>query len=182
MAHQASRVRYEASGSRPRERQRRPERGSALLVAIIAVLVITVIGIGTIRFAGREVVGAYATSHEQALVACADAARQQLIAQFHLVGFDPSQLQALDVPLGTRGSGGTTTAQGGHYDTPFANIVFDQVTPLPAKATGRSKPVEDLTNRSRPGFGSQAPYKIVARCVEANGRQLEVEFGLQYGL
>ncbi len=122
------------------------ERGSALLIAVIAILVITVIGIGTIRFAGREAVGAYATSHQQALVACADAARQQLIAQFHLVGFDPNQLKALDVPLGTSGSGGTTTAQGGHYDTPFANIVFDQVTPLMVKTIGRVKPVEDLTN------------------------------------
>ncbi len=163
----------------------RTQRGSALLIAIVAVLVLTVIGVGMIRFAGREAVGATASAHEQALVACAEAARLQLVAQFHALGFQPAQLQALNVPLGTTGTGGNTVAQGGHYDTPVGNIVIDQVSYLPDIAAGPSSSARDLTGVSSLIGQGGRPLKVVVHCqdgVLGGGRQLEVEFGIRFGL
>ncbi len=163
----------------------RNQRGSALIVSIISILVITVIGVGMIRYAGREVVGATASAHEQALVACAEAARLQLLGQFHALGFQPSQLQALNVPLGTTGSGGQTFAQGGHYDTGVGNIVVDQVSYLPDAAGGPNSSARDLTGISSLIGQGGRPLKVVVHCRDGvldGGRQLEVEFGIRFGL
>ncbi len=161
------------------------QRGSALVVAIVAVLVIAVIGAGMLRFAARETVGATAGAREQALVACAEAARLRLLAQFHALGFQPSQLQALNVPLATTATPANTLAQGGHYDTPVANIGIDQVTYLPDTASGPTSAVRDLTSVSSLIGQGGRPLKVVVHCQDgalAGGRLLEVEFGLRFGL
>jgi hypothetical protein len=160
--------------------RRRHPRGSALLIAIISVLVITVISVAILRFAGRESVGASAAAHEQALVACAEAARLQLMGQFHALGFQPSALTALNVPLSA-----TTSAQGGHYDTQVGNIVIDQVTYLPESAAGPTSAARDLTGISSLIGQGGKPMKVVVHCqdgVLGGGRQLEVEFGIRFGL
>jgi len=163
----------------------RNQRGSALLTSFIVIMVITVIGVGMIRFASREVVGAYAGAHEQSLVNCAEAARIQLLAYFHAIGFQPSSVTALNVPLGTTtAANAQTVAVGGHYDTPAGEIVIDQVGLLPGSTIGPSNNVGDLTGRSTlMGQGGQ-PYKVVVHCQDgtSGGRQLEVEFGIQFGL
>ena len=156
------------------------QHGSALLIAVIAVLVITVISVGIIRFASRESVGASAAAHEQALSACAEAARLQLLGQFHALGFQPSALTALNVTLS-----GTTIVQGGHYDTPVGNIVVDQVTYLPDAASGPSSAARDLTGISSLIGQGGKPMKVVVHCQDGTlggGRQLEVEFGIRFGL
>ena len=84
---------------------RTSERGSALLTAMIAVVVIVIVAVGILRFASRASIGASAAANEAALVSCAEAARLQLMAQFHAIGFNPSMLTALNVPLGTTGTG-----------------------------------------------------------------------------
>jgi type II secretory pathway pseudopilin PulG len=158
------------------------QRGSALLTAVIAVAVIVIVAMGILRFASRASIGASAAANEQSLVACADAARQQLLAQFHLIGFSPTSLVALNVPLGTTGTGSSPRAMGGHYDTPIGNIVVDQVTPLAGTGATYAK-VASLTNVIG-GLGTQGstPLKIVVHCqdVGGTGRQLEVEFGMNF--
>ena len=154
--------------------------GSALLIAVIAVLVITVISVGIIRFASRESVGASASAHEQALIACAEAARLQLLGQFHALGFQPSTLTPLNVTLS-----GTTLAQGGHYDTPVGNIVIDQVAYLPDSAAGPAATARDLTGQSSLIGQGGKPLKVIVHCQDGTlggGRQLEVEFGIRFGL
>ena len=161
------------------------QRGSALLTSVIAVLVISVIGVGIIRFAGREIAGATASMHEQALAACADAARQRLVAQFHTLGFQPSNIQALNLPLGTTTGTARTFAVGGHYDTPTANIQIAQVSYLPEGAFGPTTAVRDITSIvSLVGQGGK-PLKVVVHCQDGNvdgGRMLEVEFGIRFGM
>ena len=162
------------------------QRGSALLVSVIAVLVISVIGVGIIRFAGREVAGASASMHEQALAACADAARQRLLAQFHALGFQPSSISALNgVALGTISGNAQTLAVGGHYDTAPANIQIAQVSYLPDSAFGPTTAVRDITSVvALVGQGGK-PIKVVVHCQDGNvdgGRMLEVEFGIRFGM
>jgi len=160
---------------------RTTQRGSALLTAVVAVLVITVIAVGIIRFSGRESAGATATSLDHRVRACAEAARLQLLAQFHALGFQPSTVQALNLPLGTTAANGPIVARGGHYDTPVGNIVIDQVTYLPETAGGPVTTARDLTSvSSRVGQGGR-PVKVVVHCVDGS-RQLEVEFGIRFGL
>jgi Tfp pilus assembly protein PilX len=159
-------------------------RGSALIISIIVMLVITVIGVGMIRFAGRELAGSIAGSHERALSECAEAARLQLLAQFHALGFQPSQIQPLNAKLGTTGNA-TTTAVGGHYDTPGSGMVVEQVSYLPDSAAGPVTTARDLTGISSSVGQGGRPLKVVVLCndgVTNGGRQLEVEFGIKFGL
>jgi len=162
---------------------RTSERGSALLTAMIAVVVIVIVAVGILRFASRASIGASAAANEAALVSCAEAARLQLMAQFHAIGFNPGALTALNVPLGTTGTGASPVALGGHYDTPAGSIVIDQVTYLPDAASGpNTTGARDLTsNSSLIGQGGK-PVKVVVHCQNGSGRQLEVEFGIRFGL
>ncbi len=167
------------------------QRGSALLMAVIVVLVITVLGVGIIRFASREVAGSTAGARHQALVACAEAGRRLLTSQFHAVGLPPTSLQPLNVALDTGGAPGpgSTAAVGGHInDDPAVNVQVNQVTFLPDNSFGPSSRVRDLSNViSLTGQGGR-PLKVVVHCQDhgdgtpTSGRQLEVEFGVRFGI
>src|SRR5919206_3030189 len=103
----------------------RSQRGSALLLSVVVVLTISVIAVGVIRYASREVAGATAGAKERALVACADAGRQLLLSQFKALGTSPLALPAFDVALD--GASGTTRVLGGHFDTAdLARVKVDQ--------------------------------------------------------
>lgn len=167
----------------------RTQRGSALVMAVIVVLVITVLGVGIIRFASREVAGSTAGARYQALVACADAGRRLLTSQFHAVGLSPTQLNALNVPLDGPAAQARTFAVGGHInDDPAVNVQVNQVVFLPDNSFGPSNRVRDLSNViSLAGQGGR-PLKVVVHCQDhgdgtpTSGRQLEVEFGVRFGL
>lgn len=163
----------------------RDQRGSALIMSVVVVLVITVIALGIIRFASREVAGATAGARYEALVACADAGRRLLVSQFHAVGLSPTSLTAVNVPLD--GPAGRTQVVGGHVDE-AGGVQVNQVVFLPDNSFGPSNRVRDLTNViSLAGQGGR-PLKIVVHCVDGgdgtatSGRQLEVEFGVRFGL
>ncbi len=168
----------------------RSQRGSALLMAMIVVLVITVIGVAMIRLSSRELAGATAARQADALVACAEAGRQALMNQFRSIGAAPTSITALNVPL-DKTTGGRVSAAGGHVDEALASVQVDQVKLLPAGAFGVSRgAVADLTNviGGVGSLGSGQPYRVVVRCLDGaagdgtGGRQVEVEFGVQFGL
>jgi hypothetical protein len=163
---------------------RRTERGSALIMAVIVVLVITVIAVGVINFASREVAGAYGGARRQALVACAESARQLISSRFHAVGMNPTAIQALNVDLD---GAGNTRAVGGHVDD--TNVQINQVVVLPDRAFGPSQMTRDLTNVIGGASNSNGqPLRVMVHCVDhgdasgAGGRQLEIEFGVRFGL
>ncbi len=95
---------------------RRAPRGSALLMSVIVVLVISVIAVGIIRFASREVAGSTAGARYGALVACADAGRRLMLSQFHAVGLAPTSLSPLNRALDSSLPGAQTLVVGGHVD------------------------------------------------------------------
>ncbi len=145
--------------------QARWQRGSALLLTMIVVLVVTVIAVAMIRFSSRELAGATAARQNDALVACAEAGRQVFMSQFRALGISPTSLQPLNVALD--GTGGATRAVGGHVDS---NVQVDQVTVLPASTFGpQPNTVRDCQDH---GTASDP----------TSGRQLEVEFGLRFGI
>jgi FlaG/FlaF family flagellin (archaellin) len=159
---------------------RKHERGSALLTAVIVVLAVTIIGVGIISFAAREIAGATAGAQRQGLVACAESARQLLLSRFHAVGLVPTAVDALNVTLD--GTGGRTAAVGGHVDQSDATVQVSQVQFLPDNAFGPTTRTRDITNTvSLIGQGGK-PLRVVVHCVDGGGRQLEVEFGVRFGL
>jgi type II secretory pathway pseudopilin PulG len=147
----------------------RSQRGSALVISIVVILVMAVIGVAMLRFGAREVAGSVALQRQQALSACADAGRQIILSQFRAVGTPPTGLPALDEPIDL-----STGARviGGHYDG--VGTAVSQVTYLPESAFG-------------PDRGAK-PMKVVVHCqmggtgTPDSGRQLEIEFGLRFGI
>ena len=160
------------------------QRGSALLLAVIVVMVAAVIGVAMMRFGAREVAGATASQRQQALSSCAELGRQVILSRFHAVGTAPTGLPALSEPV----DGGTgATILGGHFDS--ANVQLDQVNFLPDAAFGVDRgAVQTISNRVFVTGGGARPMKVVVRCkmggdaTPTSGRQLEVEFGLRFGI
>jgi type II secretory pathway pseudopilin PulG len=165
---------------------RTSQRGSALIVSVVVVLILAVLGVGLLRFAYRETAGATAGAREQALASCAESARQLLVSQFNALGLQPTSITALNVPLDSTGSAARVRAVGGHYGT--AGVAVAQVSYLPDSAFGPTNRVRDLTNVIATAGQGGRPLKVVVHCQAGDtssptsGRQLEVEFGVRFGL
>jgi len=161
----------------------RPQRGNALILSIIVVLVLAIIGVAVINFASREVAGSTAGRKYQALVACADAGRQQILSQFHALGTSPLSITPLNVQL-------TPTSQvlGGHFDSSSpGTIQVTQVTYLPQTSFGPDRGVvQNIANRIVGTGGGAKPMKVVVHCQQSGfsntAGQLEVEFGVRFGI
>jgi type II secretory pathway pseudopilin PulG len=161
----------------------RSQRGSALVISVIVVLVIAIIGVAVVRFASREVAGATASRKTEALSACADAGRQIIISQFKALGISPVSLTVLNAPMdaGTR-------VVGGHFDR--SDVQVTQVVTLPGTSFGPDPgAVQDISNRVLVTGGGGKPLKVVVHCQQGGvngdpttGRQLEVEFGIRFGI
>ena len=136
----------------------RSQRGAALVISVLVVLLIAIIGVAVVRFASREVAGATAARRTQALVACADAGRQVILSQFKALGVAPVGLVALDLPMDAG-----TNAVGGHYDT--VGVQVAQVTYLPETSFGPDRgAVQDISNRILATGGGGKPMKVVVHC------------------
>jgi Tfp pilus assembly protein PilX len=168
-------------------RLRLNQRGSSLVMSMIVVLVIAAIGVAVVRYGSREVAGATAGRKEAALASCAEAARSLLMSQWKLLGAHGVTAPALNVLLD---SASNTRVQGGHYgQDPTSSGYWNaasqtwvnniQVIPLDPLTVGSSYQMSDLTNRMADPVRS---YRVVAHCTQGDGRQAEVEFGVQYGL
>jgi type II secretory pathway pseudopilin PulG len=168
---------------------RKSERGSALIIATIVVLIIAVISVGMVRFTQRETAGALAWQRADATAACAAAAQNLLLSRFHVLGVQPSDLAVLNVKLD--GTTGRMVALGGHIGAdptqPIATI--KQVEALPAVTVVKKNTMSDETNyvSTTSGEGGQ-PFKVTVHCQEGDtstptsGRQVEIEYGVNFGL
>ncbi|HYD41681.1 MAG TPA: hypothetical protein VEB43_12715 [Anaeromyxobacter sp.] len=158
-----------------------PARGSALMISIIVVLVITVLAVGAVRFASQEVAGAIVDRKDAAVASCAEAARARLLSELRLLG----QVSITDIELLDEELEDTTPTllRGGHYgEDPEVSVRSVQLRRLNDMTTGPSFSANDLTNRIGDTVGN---YRVVVHCIQGrppNDRQLEIEFGLQYGL
>ena len=160
-------------------------RGNAMLMSLVVVLVITAAGIATVRFASREVAGAYAMRKGATLDACAETARALLMSQWKLLGTYAQAVPPVSIVLETASQ---TTIRGGHYDQdPSSSSYWTgqswvnnvQVVPLNPLTVGGAYQVNDITNRIA---DMAQPYRVVVHCTQADGRETEVEFAVQWGL
>lgn len=168
---------------------RKHERGSTLVIAVIVVLIMAVIGVGMVRFTQRETAGALAGQRTDAVAACASAAQQLLLSRFHLLGVQPTDLTVLNVTLD--GVTGSLRALGGHIgsDPTQPLTTIKQVEALPSTAQVQKNAMSDATNfASSLGREGGQPLKVTVHCQAGDlssptsGRQLEIEFGVNFGL
>jgi hypothetical protein len=168
------------------------QRGASLIMSMIVVLVMAVIGVAVVRYGTREVAGAHAGRKEAAVASCADAARAMLMSQWKLLGAHGATVQPLKIQLDP---GSHTLVQGGHYgQDPTTSAYWDasgqtwinniQVTQLDPLTVGSYVQSNDLTNRIGDNVRS---YRVVVHCTHGDPqlgppREVEVEFGVQYGL
>jgi hypothetical protein len=167
---------------------RRSQRGSALVISVVVIVILTVIAVAMVRFAAQERAGALAASRQEALVGCARAAVRLLQSQFG-VGVQPDV--GLQIVVGNVSAGDSPRLVGGHIDQDMTvtDIKAAQVHALRKGAfSGTQKGVGDLTNRvAQFGMGA-APQRVVAHCQlgdksgPTTGRQIEVEFDVLTGL
>ena len=110
-----------------------------------------------------------------------------LMSQWKLLGAHGVNARPLDLLLETASQ---TRVRGGHYgENPsdptlwnatsgmwIKNIQVIQLDPL---TLGSAYVANDLTNRIG---DSVQPYRVVVHCTQGDGREIEVEFAVQYGL
>ena len=165
---------------------RRGERGSTLLVAMILLAVLSVIGVTSVMLASRERSNAAAKTRLDQLVACARAAQAQIWGE--LAKYGPGYLASqnpLASPLTL--AGGVTVAAPAHYSSAMQpgwkvnNVVvgFDK-----GVSNGTQAMVGDLSNRAvgLDALNSGQAYRVTARCTDPRGRELEVEFSMRFTL
>lgn len=150
---------------------RHTPRGSALLFVVIMLAVLAVVGLAIITQANSEADGSAAKRQYDRSVACADAAREMLNAQFRLYGVAPVSLT-----LNTQVDGKQLAS--GHYN----NVNVTSVVAATG-ATSGSMGISDMSNRIvRSALGGQL-YRMTVVCSSAGStRQSEIEFLVKFGL
>lgn len=149
-------------------------RGSTLLLAMILLLVLSVIGVAAVSLGSAERAGAGVKTQRDALVACAQAAHAVIWGQMGRAGSNyfrsASTVSDITLPDGTK-------FRAGHYDEASTIINVTGARAIPCKANNTEEFL-DLTNRDT--FFSLAGdcFLAYARCVDKQGRELEIEFGV----
>src|SRR5438445_2818411 len=96
----------------------RHDRGSALVIAMILMVVLAVVGLAIVKRTSREVDAVASKRHWDRAMSCAEGARQMLLSQFRTYGVALGSLQlSRDV--------GDQTYASGHYDNFAASSVIE---------------------------------------------------------
>ncbi|WP_242339442.1 MULTISPECIES: pilus assembly PilX N-terminal domain-containing protein [unclassified Anaeromyxobacter] len=165
-------------------RPRAAPRGSTLVIALIMLAVLSVIGAAAVLLSSQERRNASAMSRVDQLTACAQAARAKIWAE--IARYGPRYLSSDDLlttPLEISGIGKLQAPA--HYGSTEAMKVNEVVLAVEkAVSDGAPTPVVDLTNRtaSPDALTSGRAYRVVARCTDAQNRELEVEFAMRFAL
>lgn len=159
----------------------RPHRGSALVIALILVTVLSLVGLALVKRANSEIDAVSAKRHYDMTASCAEAARQLVMSKFAQAGANMGTL-GLQITLGQ------LNLYTGHYSLPDGGSGFvpdGGVLPLMSTGGGAtSGGATDVANKiQKVNFGT-TPYRVTVVCQDANNvtRQTEVEFVINYGL
>lgn len=157
-------------------------RGSTLLLAVVLLAVLSIIGVAAVSLGSQERQNASAKGKRDALSACASAARAKIWAE--LARYGRGYLDSTGAPQQIQLGDGTRIAAPAHYSPlPSGVTVKDLVVRHSVKMAGATAAV-DLTNRmeSLQILNDASAYQIVARCTDAAGRELEIEFVMSLAL
>lgn len=152
------------------------DRGSALVIAMILMVVLAVVGIAIVNRTTKEVDAVASKRHWDRAMSCAEGARQMLLSEFRAYGLDITQL-TLQKTVGDQ------NFASGHYDS------FQVATVQPAQGSPGGVVGGDAANRiTKGGKGlGQKAFRFAVVCADSaqvNGHsthQQEVEFLVNFG-
>ena len=155
------------------------DRGSALIIALILVTVLSIVGLALVKRTNNEIDAVAAKRHYDLTASCAEAARQLVISKFAAAGANLASL-GLSVQIGN------LNMYTGHYSAGDGGYLADGgVLALVSTGGGAtSGGATDVANKiQKLSFGT-TPYRVTVVCQDTNNvtRQTEVEFVINYGL
>lgn len=169
-----------------RPTRRRPARGSALVLVVILLLVMTAVSAAVVRLASQGRIGASAQSSHEALIECASAAKAQLWAAIAVNGKQyytaPSSSM---VVTSVRLPDGKELLAPAHLDSGNTSNPASAIRQLPAGSPTGFYGDLDTTNTFVGGGASAASSSatwVTARCKDASGRVHEVEFAFRFSI
>jgi len=152
--------------------QPKHDRGSALIVAMILMVVLAVVGVAIVNRTTREVDAVASKRHWDRAMACAEGAREMLLGQFRAYGVALQNLQYQKTV-------GDQIYASGHYDH------FNVTSVVAAGGTPGGVVGSDAANRitKRSGGLGGKGYRFTVVCSDAAGstHQQEVEFLVNFG-
>lgn len=179
-------------------RKDRAQRGMALLVAMLAVLVMSVIVAGALVFTGTERTSAVMQTRDDQLSACAQAARNMFLSRIRVLSGNATGITFNEA---FADSAGERRIRSGHYTPPAGGPPPEivDVVALDGEVMGGGSAVHDLSNGmsaaagdpSQGGGGSSSAggtlaataYRVNVVCQsEAGGPEREIEFVVKVGL
>ncbi len=155
----------------------RHDRGSALIIAMILMVVLAVVGVAIVNRTTREVDAVASKRHWDRAMSCAEGARQMLLSQFRAYGVDITAL-TLQKQVGDQ------YFASGHYDS------FQVATVTPAQGSPGGVVGGDAANRiTKGGKGlGQKAFRFTVVCSDTTPlstgqytHQQEVEFLVNFG-
>lgn len=150
----------------------RHDRGSALIISMILMVVLAVVGLAVVKRTTSEVDAVASKRHWDRAMSCAEGARQMLLSQFRAYGVNLQSLQLSKVV-------GDQTYASGHYDS-FNVATVTNAGGTPGGAVG-SDAANRITRRSG-GLGGQGfRFTVVCSDNSAPTHQQEVEFLVNFG-
>jgi hypothetical protein len=163
---------------------------------MVIVLVLSVIAVAVVRLGASETAGATAGARRAALSQCAETAARLLTSKFKLQGVAITDITPIDAPLG--GPLGLTWARGGHFDGYTEagwGVSISQVSLMNPASLGPPALSDSTNTIRRDGALGGGANKVMVHCQEgaqgsangspppaAAGRQLEIEFGIRFGI
>ena len=148
------------------------DRGSALIVAMILMIVLAVVGLAIVKRTSREVDAVASKRHWDRAMNCAEGARQMLLSQFRTYGVALGNLQI-------QRTVGDQVYASGHYDN-FNVTSVAEAGGTPGGVVG-SDAANRITRRSG-GLGGKG-YRFTVVCSDSltPTHQQEVEFLVNFG-
>ncbi len=156
-------------------------RGSALLVAMIALAVLMILVVGAIQFTGTNQQASIAKSQGDRTSACAETARRFLLSRLRTFSMGLSGLTLVRTSPDAKETAHRSTMMTGHYGDTAAQPTIQVVSASDFGASLRQ--VRDLANAAPESstLGGQY-YRVVMVCNEPGGRAAETEFVFRHGL
>lgn len=151
----------------------RRDRGSALIIALILMVVLGVVGVAIVNRTTREVDAVASKRHWDRELSCAEGARQMLISQFRTFGVNIASLKF-------QKQVGDQSYATGHYDN--FNVATVANAPGSPQASISTNGTNVITGPGSSGLGGKA-YRFTVVCSDSGAatHQMEVEFLVNFG-
>ncbi len=151
---------------------RKRDTGSALVIAMILMVVLAVVGVAIVNRTTGEVDAVASKRHFDRAMSCAEGARQMLLSQFRAYGVNLASLQL-------QRTVGDQIYASGHYDN-FNVTSVGEAGGTPGGIVG-SDAANRITKRSGGLGGKGYRFTVVCRDSAAATHQQEVEFLVNFG-